>query len=738
MDKLPPATGVARIGYSALLALSALAFGSCADTAPEIPQEELYLRGFIRQFGVPDLERSWSMAKPIKATVNLRSKTDGIARIYTDSPNTPGCQMLAAVEVASGRGTACFDADIRSNHVYVRVENRDGQVELSGFMPVSKGAVSISDSRSSRSGNCPVTKKAVELEVDRINDKCLEFLTGFLSENPDNYRLSWDALEKGDDEIARKLSQEYILSNKQKENVPNLYRLENFDYSQRCPEFSIDDIKPIIHQYTTPDGEVKPGLFAEYSDHGNEISNLQKYYHELKTLDPDVELTVKEDGPVIFDLMWRALTENAYWGYYYYDEEDAKTIRTDPWGFYNRVPKFIVLDYEGNAGNRLQGDNSLMEMRLCKNWEHHSSVYYTDPEDDSPNHTLNETWEKMDWNACRTTYNEGKKLRGCKIRSVSMKLVYFGKDGNGEATYDFPAGTRIGFIYGSSGRSEKFYLSDAILSQAIHRPSTTYSGSGQVSDEIKKSSDWFPTSAKFNFNGENYVGFEDGGLDCDLNDFMFRVHNTWPPETDITPDDLPRPDSKEWIIACEDLGSFDDYDFNDVVLKVAFVPKATEGGRNKVRITPVACGGQLNSYVYFQDHVLGEIHSLLGCPGGIPAGVGNGTPDIDHSKVRSLEFEVDDDWLLSERYETDFTVSTTWMNGEEIRGEWIKKIQDGINGEHLKAPQILLLPTEWSWPVERCGILDAYPDFIKWIGNIENYDWVDNKPYPGNIYTRID
>ena len=90
MDKLPPATGVARIGYSALLALSALAFGSCADTAPEIPQEELYLRGFIRQFGVPDLERSWSMAKPIKATVNLRSKTDGIARIYTDSPNTPG------------------------------------------------------------------------------------------------------------------------------------------------------------------------------------------------------------------------------------------------------------------------------------------------------------------------------------------------------------------------------------------------------------------------------------------------------------------------------------------------------------------------------------------------------------------------------------------------------------------------------------------------------------------------
>ena len=52
-----------------------------------------------------------------------------------------------------------------------------------------------------------------------------------------------------------------------------------------------------------------------------------------------------------------------------------------------------------------------------------------------------------------------------------MKLVpdYEGKDGNGEATYDFPAGTKIGFIYGSSVRPEKFYLSDAILSQAIHR-----------------------------------------------------------------------------------------------------------------------------------------------------------------------------------------------------------------------------------------------------------------------------
>ena len=164
MDKLPPATGVARIGYSALLALSALAFGSCADTAPEIPQEELYLRGFIRQFGVPDAERSWSMAKPIKATVNLRSKTDGIARIYTDSPNTPGCGCLPQSKwppAAEPHVLTRTYAAIMCMCVWKTAT----AVELSGFMPVSKGAVSISDSRSSRSGNCPVTKKPLSLRL---------------------------------------------------------------------------------------------------------------------------------------------------------------------------------------------------------------------------------------------------------------------------------------------------------------------------------------------------------------------------------------------------------------------------------------------------------------------------------------------------------------------------------------------------------------------------------------------
>lgn len=58
-------------------------------------------------------------------------------------------------------------------------------------------------------------------------------------------------------------------------------------------------------------------------------------------------------------------------------------------------------------------------------------------------------------------------------------------------------------------------------------------------------------------------------------------------------DDMPFP----WIIACEDLGGTDDYDFNDIVFGVEHI-----AGEREVYVTALAAGGTLPTYLYYKDH----------------------------------------------------------------------------------------------------------------------------------------
>lgn len=41
------------------------------------------------------------------------------------------------------------------------------------------------------------------------------------------------------------------------------------------------------------------------------------------------------------------------------------------------------------------------------------------------------------------------------------------------------------------------------------------------------------------------------------------------------------------------------------------------------------------------------------------------------------------------------------------------------------APQMIILPGDWQWPVERINIEEAYPEFGKWSGNASFIGWND-------------
>lgn len=711
---------------STLAAFAIVAFmQSCTDEVPPIDSDELYLRGFVKQFGVPAQDHTWSMASPVTAKVALEPSLNGTATFYTDAPHSPGSCILAKMAIGAGRGNMRFDTDARTSRVYARVERTDGTVTFSGYVPVEDGRVSV-ELQGSRAGDCPVTAEPLDYKVNRMTDKNLAAMMPYIKEKS----LTWE-------QLLTNLGPEAVdpVDGKVTVSIPKLYSLKNFDYSQRTPEFSNLDIVPIVESYISESGEEKRGIFGNQSDASDlgKDDNVTHYFFKQQILDPDVTMSVREKGEVTMDLMWRTMEGDTYWGYYYYAPEDEAELYADPKKFFEEVPKYVVFRRQSvEPEHSLKGNNSLMEYRYCRNWSSHPDR--NNPSNHDGDHVFTD-WTNLESDHAKTIHQQIKEFRPAYFRSVRIRLVYFGPGGeNTQGSYEFPKGTRIGFFYGSTDSRDKFYLGNAAMNYYLFHYHIHVMNSDFKPIETPDNYSIF--AAKYRFDGSNYVGFEEGGGDNDINDIVFRIHNTWPPEKDLTPGDFPTPEPKSWIIACEDLGSTDDYDFNDVVLSVSHI-----SGENQLAIRPLACGGVLESYVYFGgkelSDMLGEIHGMLGVQPTVMAGVGNGTPHIDFSKVATIERDVASDWLMSEHF-GDFHIYTLAEDANMSEGQWIEKETEGQS--EFKAPQILLLPDDWRWPIERKSITTAYPSFKAWIGKPnDNHDWVNvTEENDRHLYVRRD
>ena len=283
-------------------------------------------------------------------------------------------------------------------------------------------------------------------------------------------------------------------------------------------------------------------------------------------------------------------------------------------------------------------------------------------------------------------------------------------------------------------------------------------------------------ASTFYVGDQMYLGFEDwpsdyvGGGDFDLNDMIFAFEGCKP--TIINED----PEPSSWLLACEDLGATFDIDYNDVVFKIQHI-----SGETKAYLTPLAAGGTLASYIYFEDpigssdHVFNEIHQLFGAE---PRNSGdytiiNARNSRTEKTCAPIEFTVDKDWTLAfysteSYYQGDQYVNVN-MGGLEIRTlpkgtESPSTIPDVASGifsgasriqapnELGAAPYILCIPAsysrfnmngytpesgkkteyEWAWPVEFCTITGPYPEFANWVSDHATYgDWYKNKSTHG-------
>jgi hypothetical protein len=165
--------------------------------------------------------------------------------------------------------------------------------------------------------------------------------------------------------------------------------------------------------------------------------------------------------------------------------------------------------------------------------------------------------------------------------------------------------------------------------------------------------------------------------------------------------------SRPWVLALEDLGTTDDYDFNDAVIGIEHI-----AGKTTAKVTPLAVGATLPIYLMYNgDQVSKELHSywnaeattdgkypMINTSGAYKESTGAFTIDVDQN-FSLLEFTENQNGGLSFKVGNE-TVNATPPNV-------------GI------APQVICVPWTWDWPRERTRIDSAYPKFTNWVGQAE-------------------
>lgn len=233
-----------------------------------------------------------------------------------------------------------------------------------------------------------------------------------------------------------------------------------------------------------------------------------------------------------------------------------------------------------------------------------------------------------------------------------------------------------------------------------------------------------------------FLGFEDNipwdrttgeGGDEDLNDFMFIVE----PEPTIIDHT-----EHEWILAAEDLGDLDDFDFNDVVVSVNKL-----AGQTTMKVKALAAGGTLPVWLTFNDNVVkpesleddGEFHSWFS--GSNAAGEDGLYPMLNTGRSSKRDGMTATITGVAKTYSiTQFSKPDpeTGFNGfrlkvvrEDGTYDYITlPAHDPENGLVGVAPQMMCLPGGWKWPKERVNMVEAYPLFGEWgTGYQTTLDW---------------
>lgn len=651
-----------------------------------------YNNSWNQQFGAIDPTQNWNVATTVSATAACPTIAgESEMRIYSDAPLEDESNLMAVTKLTNGAGSITFDAKKAANHVFVSIKNSEGLFKIYNYYAIVNGTVNITPSdyiTPTRSGftraanNCPVRKG--EKKTMNLQYKTLAKDAIFWNGNTKTFD-EWKKVYQGQSiqyYNPGPFTDESIVTKNADGSIN--YTVFDFSHVELKPDaqwvgstknIEITHLDGVAQEEAVPCWTLGQGykLFGP----GSFFMESQKYYcsekmklyngiEGLKKVEKGFSI-VTEGGEIKMPIVYGATEKYNRIGYIYYkDGQDPLT-----------QPHYILMNDASPQGN----------------------IYFNRWRGQAVG-----GMELSHWNS--TTESIGSYAKDTKMYGTSYKLAFFGENHDQEATYNFPAGYHIVFfiapLYGqySDYNPGDYNYSLPELNKRLgiydnlHKDGNTDCPTYDPTRGAIKATAW-------TFNGQTFLGFEDGGRDEDLNDIVFWVQGQYmtpePPITVPDPDPLPEPQSESWIIACEDLGNTDDIDFNDVVFSVSHT-----AGETTAKVTPLAAGGVLPSNIYHGGNNLGEIHNLIN--GAQPNA--NGQYSMLNTGSKGTPGSAITITVLADYSVTNhgFTVKVKDQN-ESIVLE---------SAEIGTAPQMLVLPGEWAWPTERTPIGTAFPMFVNW------------------------
>ena len=226
----------------------------------------------------------------------------------------------------------------------------------------------------------------------------------------------------------------------------------------------------------------------------------------------------------------------------------------------------------------------------------------------------------------------------------------------------------------------------------------------------------------FTINGLTYDGYYLGF------DYETYKNTNWQPDgyynnwimkiSDALPQSAPEPSSYVRRVMCEDLGTTDDFDFNDLVFDVSFY-KVAEGNYT-ANVTVRAVGGTLP--IYIGTDMNQELHAAMGADVKQPVNVGapNGV-ETSQTVTRTISgLSAPNADLVPICVVRDGNKATLLPSTRELKNA---------------APTKICVPTTVKWMKERMDIQNnGYEKFGDYVGNRDVKFWESGNIQTDNLY----
>ena len=213
------------------------------------------------------------------------------------------------------------------------------------------------------------------------------------------------------------------------------------------------------------------------------------------------------------------------------------------------------------------------------------------------------------------------------------------------------------------------------------------------------------TFALSNIKGEKYIPkFTEATKNSNWNKDVIEKHPEY-----INPPSQEETNLQSWTLAFENAGLDNDYDFNDVVLKVT---PDTKNGKAEVKL--LATGAQRKTEVYFKGTLLGEVHEKFGVSTDTFVNTTSNTATKKAVTLPSIEWPTN---TTMEEQRSNFSLKV--YNDDGTFREF--SMEDLLNNK--KSPQALCVAGDWKWPKERINVYVAYPLIGKWGVNFNKEEY---------------